>query len=300
MDVKKRKKRKNAIKHMDAAMICVFFVFLLYAFSLVFPFLFMIVNSFKDAGEFFKGSIWGLPSSLTFDNYSYAFLNLPVQANIFGHNMQFNMLHMFMVSIAITISSMIVNSLAAGASAYVIAKFKFRGKDLIYGLIIVMMTVPIVGNLPAKYRMMSAVGLIDNPVGLLLLYANGAGMPFLILYGFFKNMASGYAEAAYLDGASEVKVFFKIMLPIAMPALTSVSILFAIGVWNDYTTASIFMRKIPTLSVGLNIMLIDLRHRSAYPQSFAAMTIALLPILLVFIGFQKIIMKNTIAGGLKG
>ena len=119
-------------------------------------------------------------------------------------------------------------------------------------------------------------------------------------YGFFKNISPGYIEAAFVDGATDAKAFFKIMLPIARPTLVSVSVIYAIGIWNDYTTASIFMKNIPTLAVGLRKMLVDLQHRAAFPESFAAMAIALLPILIIFICFQKTIMQNTVAGGLKG
>ena len=90
------------------------------------------------------------------------------------------------------------------------------------------------------------------------------------------------------------------MLPMARPALIAVGVIHAIGLWNDYLTPSIYLPNTPTLAVGVNLLLSELRGRSADPEMFATMIIALIPILVVFICFQKTIMENTVAGGLKG
>ena len=277
-----------------------FLIFLLYAVTLVLPFVFMIINSLKGNDEFFSGNIWSFPKNLTFSNYVNAFLNFPTAGKIAGKTVEFNMISMLFVSLGITLATTFLNTLVASCLAYVLARYEFKGRTLIYSVIILVMVVPVIGTLPSKYKLMSNLHLIDNPIGLILLYASGLGMQFFILYGFFKNISPGYIEAAFVDGATDAKAFFKIMLPIARPTLVSVSVIYAIGIWNDYTTASIFMKNIPTLAVGLRKMLVDLQHRAAFPESFAAMAIALLPILIIFICFQKTIMQNTVAGGLKG
>ena len=277
-----------------------FLIFLLYAVTLVLPFVFMIINSLKGNVEFFSGNIWSFPKNPTLSNYVNAFLNFPTTGKIAGKTVEFNMISMLFVSLGITLATTVLNTLVASCLAYVLARYEFKGRALIYSVIILVMVVPVIGTLPSKYKLMSNLHLIDNPIGLILLYASGLGMPFFILYGFFKNISPGYIEAAFVDGATDAKAFFKIMLPIARPALVSVSVIYAIGIWNDYTTASIFMKNIPTLAVGLRKMLVDLQHRAAFPESFAAMAIALLPILIIFICFQKTIMQNTVAGGLKG
>ena len=277
-----------------------FLIFLLYAVTLVLPFVFMIINSLKGNDEFFSGNIWSFPKNLTFSNYVNAFLNFATSGKIAGKTVEFNMISMLFVSLGITLATTFLNTLVASCLAYVLARYEFKGRTLIYSVIILVMVVPVIGTLPSKYKLMSNLHLIDNPIGLILLYASGLGMPFFILYGFFKNISPGYIEAAFVDGATDAKAFFKIMLPIARPTLVSVSVIYAIGIWNDYTTASIFMKNIPTLAVGLRKMLVDLQHRAAFPESFAAMAIALLPILIIFICFQKTIMQNTVAGGLKG
>ncbi len=90
------------------------------------------------------------------------------------------------------------------------------------------------------------------------------------------------------------------MLPLAAPVIVSLSVIYAIGIWNDYTTPSIYMKSMPTLAYGLFVIRNTLQARGAYTQTFAAMMIALVPILAVFIAFSNTIMENTVAGGLKG
>ena len=135
--------------------------------------------------------------------------------------------------------------------------------------------------------------------GFLKAPSNGK-MNFFLMYGFFKNISSTYAEAARVDGAGHLMVFFKIMLPLALPVIVSLSVIYAIGIWNDYTTPSIYMKSMPPLAYGLFLVRETLTGKGAYTQTFAAMMIALVPILAVFIAFSNTIMENTIAGGLKG
>jgi len=162
------------------------------------------------------------------------------------------------------------------------------------------MVVPLVGTLPALFRLMESLGLLNTFPGILILYSSSYGMSFLLLYGFFKSLSWSYAEAAFIDGAGHFGVFFRIMLPIAKPALIAVAIISGIGVWNDYGTPYIFLRDYPTLAVGIQEMVRRARFDQNFPVLFAAMLIAVTPIILLFAAFQKIIMANTIAGGLKG
>jgi len=162
------------------------------------------------------------------------------------------------------------------------------------------MVVPIVGTLPAQFRLMQSLGLVGNPLGLILLSAGPFGISFFLMYGFFKSISWSYAEAAFMDGAGHARVFFTIMFPLAFPAILALSIISFIGGWNDYVGPALYMRNIPTLAVGLRHITVNLRQQMAFPAMFAAMMIALIPVLTLFVIFQKTIMRNTIAGGLKG
>lgn len=275
----------------DWALWVVFAVFFVYAVTLVFPFVWMLFNSVKGNQEYFT-NIWAFPQSFHVENYTNVLFDYDVHGvTLFG---------MFGISILVTLFGTALSLLMSSIAAYVIAKYKFFGRNALYALAVFVMAVPVAGTLPAQYSIMQTLHLTNSVVGVLILYAGGFGFNFLILYGFFKNLSWEYAEAALIDGCSDFGIFFKIMLPMARPALIAVGVIHAIGLWNDYLTPSIYLPNTPTLAVGVNLLLSELRGRSAYPEMFATMIIALIPILVVFICFQKTIMENTVAGGLKG
>jgi raffinose/stachyose/melibiose transport system permease protein/N-acetylglucosamine transport system permease protein len=287
-----------------------FAVFLVYSVTLTFPFIWMFYNSFKTSGEFFGGNFWGLPRKFTFSNYSEVFNGvkgadgsiIPTTAvgELFGRMHEFTIIEMFLVSILLTLSQTFAQIFVSACTAFVVAKYKFKGRNVLFSGAVFLMILPIAGTLPAQYRIMDGLGLINNPLGLVILGSGGFGFTFFMLYGFFKNISWSYAEAAFIDGAGHAKVFFRIILPIAFPALIALAVIYSIGVWNDYLTPMLYLKNIPPLAVGLRDISVTLQNKAAYPAMFASMMIALAPILLLFILFQKTIMQNTIAGGLKG
>ena len=126
-------------------------------------------------------------------------------------------------------------------------------------------------------------------------------MSFVLLYGFFKNISWTYAEAAFLDGAGNFKVFFKIMLPMAMPAVIAMAIQGAIGVWNDYFTFYMYAPSKVTVSLGLYGLQSQNNYgKISYPQLFAAMIVATVPLIAIYASCQNFIVKNTTIGGIKG
>ena len=132
------------------------------------------------------------------------------------------------------------------------------------------------------------------------MYSGGFGFSFIMLYGYFQNLSWSYAEAAFIDGCSDFRVFLQIMLPQAMPVLCALGIVQAINLWNDYFTPYMYMPQYPTLAVGLDGIVREMTARSNWPLLFATMLITIVPILAVFIAFQRTIMENMTTGGLKG
>ncbi|MFA6691674.1 MAG: ABC transporter permease subunit [Saccharofermentanales bacterium] len=182
-----------------------------------------------------------------------------------------------------------------------VAKYKFPGRGLIFSVVIFSMIIPIVGSLPSQIQLMRAMGLDNTVIGLIFLYSGGFGSNFLLLYGFFKNLSWTYVEAAKIDGASDLRIFLNIIVPMAKGPITAVTILTLIGLWNDYLTPSIFLSKKPTIAVGIYYMQkAMLETKGEYPLFFATIILTLLPIIIIFCLFSKTIMENTSVGGLKG
>ncbi|MCI5837825.1 MAG: carbohydrate ABC transporter permease [Christensenellaceae bacterium] len=197
------------------------------------------------------------------------------------------------------LATMIVSAMAA----YVVNKYDFALKNVIYIVSIFIMKIPTTGSIATTYKLMNDLGLAGHRYGLIILAASGFGFNFFMIYSAFANLAWSYAESAMIDGAGHMKVFFNIMLPLIKPVLFSVGLIAFIGLWNDYYSPYMYMREEPTLAVGIYLMSFNITNGENaydYPGLFALMMMATIPIIVVFSIFQKTIMANTVAGGIKG
>ena len=273
--------------------VIMFVIFLAFAVSFIFPFLWILMNSFKTQNEFSR-DFMSLPSTWTFDNFikAFTFQNRATR--------NFNIFQMMGMSIIIAGVGTIVTVFTSSAAAYVVAKYKFPGRNIIFGVVIFSLIVPIVGSLPSQIQLMDALHLSDTVIGCIFLYSGGFGMNFLLLYSFFKNLSWTYVEAAKIDGASDFKIFFRIIIPMAKGPIIAISVIQLIGLWNDYLTPSIYLPEKPTIAVGLKYMSDTMVQSGYYTLLFATIILTLLPIMLLFCMFSKTIMENTSVGGLKG
>ncbi|MDR0831425.1 MAG: carbohydrate ABC transporter permease [Bacillales bacterium] len=283
-------KRVLGSKSAVVIMWIVFVLFAIYAVTLIFPFVWMLMNSFKDNQDFFS-NIWGIPLNFTFANYVKVFSYKYKGYNLFG---------MFGISILITLLATLLNTFLSTCAAYVVAKYKFFGRKILYSLALLTMILPSVGTLPAQYKLMESLHLNNSIIGILVLYSGCFGFTFFIMHGYFTTLSWTYAEAAFVDGASDFQVFWHVMLPLSKSIIIPMAVVYSIGVWNDYLTPSIYLKNIPTLSVGIRNLTQQMQSTGAYTEMFSAMIVTILPILIVFIFFQKTIMNNMTMGGIKG
>ncbi len=167
-----------------------------------------------------------LPETWEFGNYIKAFKALDIEGN--------NMFDMLFNSIWYTVGGVFLGMAVSTMVAYVVAKYKFPGGQTIYWIALVTMMIPIVGAMPAQFKVYTALGIIESPL-LLLAFAGGFGFNFMVLYSFFKSLPSSYIEAGFIDGAGHFTCFLKIMLPQAIPVVSALAIVSSINFWNDYT-----------------------------------------------------------------
>lgn len=266
----------------------IFIFFSIYAISLVFPFAWSLVNSFKTSVEFFSiDSVWKLPNKWMVSNYTYVLSEYEIGK-------------MFLRSIYVTVAGTTLAVFMSAATAYVVSKYDFKFRKVIYVTAITVMVIPTVGSLSATFKLVNNIGLYNNLLFFPIMYAGGFGFGFLLLYAYFKSISWTYAEAAFVDGASDFDVFFKIMIPQARPALVALGIIQGISIWNDFFGPFMFLPERKTLAVGLQDLVNIMQYRAEWPMMFAAMIISATPVIIIFIIFQKTIMENTVAGGLKG
>ena len=283
-------RRKGATK---ALFIFMFVILTIFVISFIFPFAWILMNSFKKTSEFGL-NMMGWPSTMTFENFANAFtFKDPATKNK-------TILEMLAMTILIAGVGTLVTIFTSTSAAYVVAKYKFFGRDVIFAVVIFSLIVPIVGSLPSQMQMMKDVLHLNGTViGCIFIYSGGFGANFLLLYSFFKNLSWTYVEAAKVDGANDFVIFFRIIIPMAKGPIIAITIIQLIGLWNDYQTPAIYLPNYPTLAVGLQF-LFDKMQTQSYPMMFATIIIAILPILILFTAFSKTIMENTSVGGLKG
>lgn len=266
-----------------------FIIFVLYAISLIFPMVTMVYNSFKLTQEFFQKP-WALPSVCTWENYAEIFEVKFQRTNIFG---------MFFNSMVYVFGGVTTGLVLSCMTSYIMAKYKFKGSNVFYSFIVACMLVPTVGSTPALYRFLYQTNLL-NTYAMIFILQGGFGSTFLFMYGYFRAVSWSYAESAFIDGAGHVRTFFQIILPHVMGGLIAMAIICYISTWNDYFTQYLYFRAKPTVAVGLQLMVSKFQIRSEWPKIFAASIIATIPPLLVFAVFNRQILKDTVAGGLKG
>jgi ABC-type glycerol-3-phosphate transport system permease component len=269
-------------------------IFVLFSITFIFPFVWVFYNAFKTTSEF-NANTMAWPTSWNWDNFATAFTYSDASTQ------NYNLFQMLGMSVLVAGGGTIATVLTSSCAAWVVAKYKFPGRGIIFGVVIFSLIIPIVGALPSQIQLMKALHLDGTVIGCIFLYSGGFGTNFLLLYSFFKNLSWTYVEAAKIDGASDFRIFLQIVLPMAKGPMVAVTILTLIGLWNDYLTPSIYLRDQPTIAYGIYILQKTMvETKQMYPLFFATIILTMLPIVLVFVLFNKTIMENTAVGGLKG
>ena len=264
-------------------------IFCIYTAILLFPELWLLVNSFKDYIEF-SNSSWGLPQKIQWSNYTY----------IFEH---FAMGEAFFNSIIFCVACPTAGMIATTFAAYAMAKFEFPGKKILFFIHILPMLVCITGSTVALYLFFNELGMYDSIFSVVWMSAGGTGMNFLLVYGVFKNVSRTYMEAAEIDGASDFTVFFKVMLPQALGIIGMLWMLGFIGCWNEFASYKLFAPSFPTVSIAIYDLQDNMtqgENNGRYPEFFAAIMISIIPVVTIFLVFQEQIMKISLGGGIKG
>ena len=273
----------------------VFVMFSLYALSMILSFGLLILNSLENKimYEIKLGKPFSFPKKLVFDNYIFAFDGLEYRGTTF-FGLVFN-------SIWYTAIATICPLFANACVSYAVSKYDFKLKNFYYGVIIFAMTIPILGTTGALMQLFSDLNLYNKGpfLNICTSFVPG-GMSFLVLYAFFKNVSWEYAEAVLIDGGGHFTVFFRIMMPMAVPAVGALALINGISAWNSYMDVLLYNPDWPTVASGLYGLSRTLPRLGNTPAYYAALVISMLPLLTVFIIFSDKVMANFTVGGLKG
>lgn len=305
IQLRKRKRffaRRSFSKHTTKEKVIigiVFVLFLLYAISLIYPFIYVLNMSFKTAsdvtgiynpitGETIPPNYFGFPSSLYWGNFAKAFSSFTVNGR------PTNVWQMYFNSISLSVCETLVGMAMTCCAAYVLAKYKFLGNKLIYTVVLIASFIPTVASLPATFELMQDTKLMGTFIGMIILNASAFGGSFLYIHSYFKVVPWSFAESAMMDGASDMRIFTQIMLPLAKNGIVTFTILRFLGCWNEYWLHSLFYGDHPTIAVGIASI-----EKQEIQFVCAVMVLAIVPTLIFYAIFQKKLLKNTIDGGLK-
>jgi N-acetylglucosamine transport system permease protein len=271
---------------------------IVWAVIIIGPILWTLLASFKDNSEIF-GSAWSLPTTLRWDNYARAWS----QAHLGTY---------FINSVIIVALSTFGTMLFGSMAAYVLARYRFIGHRAIYYFFIAGLAFPVflalsplffvvknTGNLPVIGQFIG----LNTRGGLILVYI-AYSLPFTVFFmtAFFKTLPNSVAEAAMIDGASHTRLFFRVMLPMARSGLISIGIFNVVGQWAQYNIPVVLTADDKSkwvLTQGIADISVQAGYHSDWPALFAALVLAILPMIAVYAVFQRQIQSGLTAGAVK-
>ena len=260
--------------------------FLLCVTVALFPILWVIMSSFKTNAEILTNGI-ALPTSFSFNGYVQALRISPIPT-------------FFLNSIIISVTATVLNVLFLAMAAYVFARFTFPFKNLLYFILSLSLVLPMTALLHPVYLTVSTLKLANTRTGLVLVYtALNLPMSLLILRSTFQAIPTGLEEAAHVDGAGFLRIFFQTMMPVAKGGLTSAAVLSFLYCWNEFTFALILTSSQRVRTIPLSFSYFVSQFSKNYTAMFAAITIAVLPSIIVFAIYQEQVINSMVAGALK-
>lgn len=269
-----------------AWMIVIYAFLLICTFVTVFPIIWVVFSSFKPSGELFSWPPTLLPKAPTLDNY--------INALSEGDFLQY-FRNTFIVTVIATILTVIVNLM----SGYVFAKYDFKGRNLLFAMVLVTMMIPLEVIMIPVFKVIVGTNMYDNLWGLIIPAVASPTAVFLIRQ-YYIGIPSDYMEAGRIDGASELNIFLRIMAPMAYPVLSVLCIFSFMWRWNDYLWPKIVISSKSNYTIQLALATFSGEYSVDWDSLLAMSVITMIPVLIIFLIFQKHIVGGITIGGVKG
>lgn len=250
------------------------------------PFAWMLSASLQLNKDVFKFPFDWIPNNPVWSNYKEIWTKIPLGKFIFNTSK---------LTVIITLLQLFTSSFAA----YAFAKLDFKYRDKIFLCYVATIAVPWQVYMVPQFIMMRELNLSDTHLALILLQAFSAFGVFLIRQ-FYMSIPNELLEAARIDGYSEYKIYYKIMLPLAKPALSTLTIFTFVGVWNDFMGPLIYINSEAKKTIQVGLRMFISQYSAEYSLIMAASLIALIPVLIIFLALQRFFVEGVASSGLKG
>jgi arabinogalactan oligomer / maltooligosaccharide transport system permease protein len=265
-----------------------YFILVLGVIFSVAPIYFVAQAALRPGNQLYSTTLQLVPTNATLDNFRYVLTQIPLPIWMWN-------------SIKVASLTSLASLLVAVSAGYALSRFRFRGRGAILTSLLALQAFPAILALPALYLILLRLNLLNTHAGLVLIYACGA-IAFNIwnIKGYFDSLSIELEEAALVDGASPVQVFFYIMLPLARPILAVTALLGFLGGFGDFILANtvLFDEKLYTAPVGIFTLQVGYRNPWGWFASSALLLAT--PVTLLFLYLQRHLVSGLTAGGVKG
>lgn len=264
-------------------------VLYLWALTIIFPLVWVIYESLKSNPEFFQ-DIWALPTEFRWQNYVKAWTSYG-----FGQSL-LNTLYYVGASLLISLFFTTIN-------AYALTRMEFKGRKLIWSLIMLSLFLPGVNALVPQYVIMREIGLTNSLTGLVLLSSLGESVFYLMLLGgFMSSLPKELEESATMDGATLFQRFWRVIVPLSTPGIVTVAVFKFLGYYNNFMAPFIYLSdpKKYTIAVQMYSANKQMEYTADWVTLFAGVTIAMVPSIIIFMLFQRLLMEGATMGAVKG
>ncbi len=250
------------------------------------PLIWMLSASLKLDSEVFSIPIKWIPANPRWSNYMMIWKKIPLALFTFNS---------FKLAIIITLIQLLTSSFAA----YGFSKCRFPGRDLLFLAYVATIAIPWQVYMLPQYVMMNRLHLVDTHLSIILLQSFTAFGVFLIRQ-FYMSIPNELLEAARIDGMNDYGIFLRIVLPLSKPAMATLSIFSFVTVWNDFMGPMIYFNSTGKKTIQLGIRMFIGQYSTEYGYIMAASCISLIPVLVVFLSFQRFFVEGVATSGLKG
>jgi raffinose/stachyose/melibiose transport system permease protein len=258
----------------------------LYSAFYVLPLFWMIMSAFKSNGEIFQDPL-GLPKQ--------------IDLSVFPRAFRAAMLDKLMLNSAITTfcsTSLIL--LSAAMAAFAFSRLTFIGKRLWLGLLTVGLIVPIQSYFIAQNQLIEFLQLKDTRIALILPYAGmGMALATWLLKAYLESMPKEVFEAARIDGCSDIQTFFRIVLPLLKPGIATVAVFSILSAWNEFLLAIIYIQREDLKTIPSGLLTFSQKYVTDYQMLFAALTIITIPMVAIYVIFNRQVVAGLTEGSLK-
>lgn len=252
-----------------------------------YPFIFMINTSLKGRMEFLIKPVWAFPEQFLYTNYVRV-----IEGGFF---------RFFFNSVSVSVLSVAIIILVSSLASYVISRVRFRFSALVYGLFVAGMMIPIHITLIPVYNLTRALGIYDSLAALVGPYvAFSLPISVFVLVGFMRDIPLELEEAALMDGASRLLIYTKVVMPLSKPALSTVAIYSFILLWNEFIYALVLLTSKKNWNLTMGLWNFQGQYSIDIPLIMATLTLAVLPLILIYFFLQEQVIKGMTTGALKG